>query len=244
MSSKHLFCNVQILGKKQAFCSWSGGKDSCLALRRALAAGYNVTHLVTMFDESGTRSRSHAVSLEVMRAQADNLSIALMTPVASWQDYETVFVETLRGLKSNGCDYGIFGDIDLEAHREWEEKVCGAAGIEAVLPLWNEGRLDLVNEFIAEDFRSVVICINEKFLDKSFCGRVFDEQFIADLPAGVDACGENGEFHTFAFDGPLFRAPIPYQIKDIYHHAPVFPSGDSASFYYAQLALPALTVVG
>ena len=121
-----------------------------------------------------------------------------------------VFVETLKDLKAKGCDYGIFGDIDLEAHREWEEKVCAAAGIEAVLPLWNEGRLDLVNEFIAEDFRSVVICINEKFLDKSFCGRVFDEQFIADLPAGVDACGENGEFHTFAFDGPLFRVPVPY----------------------------------
>lgn len=232
------------MNNKHAFCSWSGGKDSCLALKRALAAGYNVTHLVTMFDESGERSRSHAVSLEVMRAQAESLGFELVTPVASWQDYEKVFVETLKDLKARGCDYGIFGDIDLDAHREWEEKVCSAAGIEAVLPLWHEDRLDLVNEFLAEDFRSVVICINEKFINKSFCGRVFDEQFIAGLPEGVDACGENGEFHTFAFDGPLFRNPVSYRVQEIYHHAPVFPSGDSASFYYAKLALPALTVVG
>jgi diphthine-ammonia ligase len=203
-----------------------------------------VTHLVTMFDESGQRSRSHAVSLEIMRAQAASLGIEVITPAASWQDYETVFVETLKNLKAKGCDYGIFGDIDLEAHREWEEKICSAAGIEAVLPLWNEDRLELVKEFLLEGFRSVVICINEKFLDKSFCGRVFGPEFIADLPESVDACGENGEFHTFVFDGPLFREPVRYRIAEIYHHAPVFPSGDTASFYYAQLAFPALTVVG
>jgi uncharacterized protein (TIGR00290 family) len=229
---------------KQAFCSWSGGKDSCLALNRALAAGYDVTHLVTMFDESGERSRSHAVSLDVMKAQAASLGIELVTPVASWQDYEQVFVKTMKDLKSRGCGYGIFGDIDLMAHREWEERVCSAAGIETVLPLWNEDRLDLVNEFIAGKFRSVVICINEKFLDKSFCGRIFDKQFIAGLPESVDACGENGEFHTFAFDGPLFKQPVPYHVQEIYRHEPVFPSGDSASFYYARLALPALTFVG
>lgn len=223
--------------RRQAFCSWSGGKDSCLALKRALAEGYDVTHLVTMFDESGERSRSHAVSREVMQAQADGLGIELITPSASWQDYEKVFVETLRGLKAKGCDYGIFGDIDLQAHRDWEEKVCAAAGIEALLPLWNEDRLDLVNEFLAEGFRSVVICINESFMEKGFCGRVFGQELIADLPESVDACGENGEFHTFAFDGPLFQVPVDYRVNEIYHHAPVFPSGDAASFYYARLAL-------
>ena len=222
---------------KKAFCSWSGGKDSCLALKRALAQGFEVTHLVTMFDETGTRSRSHAVSLEVMRAQAESLGLQLVTPIASWQDYEKVFVETLKDLKKQGCDYGIFGDIDLQPHRDWEEKVCAAAGIEAVLPLWNENRLAMVNEFLDEGFQSVVICINEKFLEKSFCGRVFDKNFIADLPESVDACGENGEFHTFAFDGKLFKNSVNYQIEEIYHHAPVFPSGDSAGFYYAKLIL-------
>lgn len=190
-----------------------------------------------MFDESGQRSRSHAVSLDAMKAQADNLGIELITPSASWQSYEEVFTKTLKELKKIGCDYGIFGDIDLQPHRDWEEKVCAAAEIKAVLPLWNENRLDLVNEFLATGFRSVVICINEQFLDKSFCGREFDQGFIADLPETVDACGENGEFHTFVFGGPLFREPVGYQIDEIYHHAPVFPSGDSASFFYAKLAL-------
>jgi len=221
----------------KAFCSWSGGKDSCLALDRAIKNNYEVKHLLTMFDETGERSRSHAVSLEVMRAQAESLGLELIMPIASWKDYQQVFIEELVKLKSQNVEAAIFGDIDLQAHRDWEEKVCAAAQIEAVLPLWNENRLDLVNEFLAEGFRSVVICVNEEYLPKDFCGRVFDEQFIRDLPTGVDACGENGEFHTFVFDGKLFKNPVPYKIDEIYHHAPVFPSGNEASFYYAKLVL-------
>lgn len=220
---------------KKAFCSWSGGKDSCLALKRALDSGYEITHLVTMFDETGERSRSHAVSLEVMQQQAASLGIALITPTASWADYEKVFVETLQDLKRQGCDYGIFGDIDLQPHRDWEEKVCAAAGIEAVLPLWSEKRLDLVDEFLNENYRSVVICVNEKFLDANFCGRVFDRSFIADLPETVDACGENGEFHTFAFDGAAFKNSVSYKVEEIYQITHEFPSGDTASFSYAKL---------
>ncbi len=222
---------------KQAFCSWSGGKDSCLALNRAIKDGYEIAHLLTMFDETGEHSRSHAVSLEVMRAQTECLNLKLITPIASWQNYEKVFIEELVKLKSQNVEAAIFGDIDLQAHRDWEEQVCAAAEIEAVLPLWNENRLDLVNEFLASGFRSVVICVNEKYLPKEFCGRVFDKQFIRDLPEGVDACGENGEFHTFVFDGELFKNPVSYKIDEIYRHAPVYPSGDAASFYYAKLVL-------
>jgi len=222
---------------QKAFCSWSGGKDSCLALNRAIQNGYEITHLLTMFDETGERSRSHSVSGEMMRAQADAIGLELVTPSASWQNYETVFVEELKRLEAQNIEAAIFGDIDLQAHRDWEEKVCAAANIEAVLPLWNENRLDLVDEFIGEGFRSVVICVNENFLPKEFCGRVFDEKFVKDLPEGIDACGENGEFHTFVFDGKLFKNPVPYKIDEIYPHAPVFPSGEAASFYYAKLIL-------
>jgi uncharacterized protein (TIGR00290 family) len=226
-----------MMNKKLAFCSWSGGKDSCLALNRALANGCEITHLLTMFDETGERSRSHSVSLEVMRAQAEALNLELIAPSASWREYETVFVNELVKLKAHGFKTAVFGDIDLQAHRDWEEKVCGQAGIKADLPLWNEKRLDLVEEFISEGFRSVVICVNEKFLPKEFCGRIFDRKFIRDLPEGVDACGENGEFHTFVFDGKLFKNPVSYKIEEVYQHQPVFPSGDSASFYYAKLTL-------
>lgn len=224
----------------KAFCSWSGGKDSCLALNRGIQSGYEITRLVTMFDESGARSRSHAVSREVMKAQAESLGIELLTPSASWQTYEKVFIETLRDLKKQGCEYGIFGDIDLQAHLDWEEKVCAEAEITAVLPLWNEKRRDLVREFLDEGFRAVVICVNERFLDKSFCGRIFDEKFIEDLPEAVDACGENGEFHTFVFDGKLFRQPVNYSVKKVYQTKPEFPSGDAASFAYAKLTLQQL----
>ena len=223
--------------KKPAVCSWSGGKDSCLALNRALDSDYEITHLLTMFDETGLRSRSHSISLEVMRKQADALEIEIITPSASWQSYEKVFIGELDKLKSEGIEAVIFGDIDLQAHRDWEEKVCAAADLEAVLPIWNEDRLDLVEEFFDKDFRSVVICVNEKFLPKEFCGRVFDKEFIADLPKNVDACGENGEFHTFVFDGEIFKNPVEYRVEEIYNHAPVFPSGDAASFYYAKLVL-------
>ena len=222
---------------RKAFCSWSGGKDSCLALKRAIRDGYEIAHLLTMFDETGERSRSHAVSLEVMRAQAESLGLELVAPIASWQNYQQVFIEELVKLKAQNIKAAIFGDIDLQAHRDWEEKVCATAEVEAVLPLWNENRLDLVNEFLTEGFRSVVVCVNEKYLPKEFCGRVFDEQFIKDLPVDVDTCGENGEFHTFVFDGKLFKNPVPYKIDEIYHHAPIFPSGDAASFYYAKLIL-------
>jgi uncharacterized protein (TIGR00290 family) len=223
--------------KNKAFCSWSGGKDSCLALGRALQTGVDVTHLLTMFDESGERSRSHAVSREVMQAQADSLGLKLITSSASWQSYEAVFVEELQKLKAQDIETAVFGDIDLEAHREWEEKVCAKVEIKPLLPLWGENRLKLVEEFLESGFRAVVICVNEQFLSKEFCGREFDRQFIRDLPAGVDACGENGEFHTFVFDGRLFKEPVAYKIAEIYHHAPVFPSGGAASFYYARLTL-------
>jgi uncharacterized protein (TIGR00290 family) len=223
--------------RKKAFCSWSGGKDSCLALQRSLENDLKVTHLLTMFDETGERSRSHAVSREVMQAQADALKLKLIAPAASWQNHETVFVGELKKLKAGGIEIAVFGDIDLAAHREWEEKVCRAAGIEACLPLWNERRMDLVEEFFDRNFRAVVICVNEKFLGKEFCGREFDRKFVADLPDGVDACGENGEFHTFVYDGALFKNPVRFEIAEIYHHAPVFPSGDANSFYYAHLTV-------
>ncbi|MBC7795316.1 MAG: diphthine--ammonia ligase [Pyrinomonadaceae bacterium] len=221
----------------KGFCSWSGGKDSCLALHRALQNGIEVTHLLTMFDETGLHSRSHAVSLEVMKAQADALGLKLVAPSASWKDYETVFIENLRELKNEGCEIGIFGDIDLQPHRDWEEKVCAKAGITAQLPLWNEKRLDLVEEFWREGFKSVVICVDEKFLGKEFCGRVFDESFVRDLPENVDECGENGEFHTFAFDGKLFKNSIDYKIAEIYHHKPSFPAETISGYYFAKLTL-------
>lgn len=198
--------------RQPSVCSFSGGKDSCLALWLAQRQGHDVRTLLTMFEESGQRSRSHAVSRPLMEAQAEALGCKLLVRQASWKDYEQVFIATLTELRNEGYSSAIFGDIDLQEHRDWEEKVCAAAGMTAVLPLWQNDRLQLVDEVLAAGFRATVVCTDSRYLSDDFCGRPFDARFIADLPAGVDACGENGEFHTFVYDGPCFRHPVQHRV--------------------------------
>ena len=213
-----------VVAGMRAFFSWSGGKDSMLALHRALDAGYRVDALLAMFDETGDRSRSHALPPALMQAQADALGIPLVMRQASWADYEAVFTEQLRDFAARGITHGLFGDIDLQPHRDWEEKVCGAAGLTAVLPLWQAPRRTLVDELLALGYRARVVCVDARFLDAGFCGREFDAGFIADLPPNVDACGENGEFHTFVFDGPRFWRPVPHELVAVHELKPVAPA--------------------
>ena len=194
-----------------ALVSWSGGKDSCLALWRARRAGVEIVRLITAMDEQGERSRSHGVTPELLRAQGAALGLALQFYDTSWTSYEEKFIAMLRAAHGDGIRQAIFGDIDLEAHRAWEEKVCAAAGLQARLPLWGEARRALVDEFIAAGCKAVVVCVNNNYLGPEFCGREFDAAFLAALPPGVDACGENGEFHTFVYDGPAFSHPVSWQ---------------------------------
>jgi len=199
-----------------AFFSWSGGKDSMLALHRALDAGVQVEALLAMFDETGERSRSHAIPRSLMQAQADALGIPLVMQNASWTSYEAVFVEQLRAFAAQGITHGVFGDIDLQPHRDWEEKVCAAAGLTAMLPLWHEPRRALVDELLGLGYRARIVCVDARWLDASFCGREFDAGFLVDLPEGVDACGENGEFHSFVFDGPRFERPVVHEVIGVH----------------------------
>ena len=205
-----------------------------LALHRALDSGYQVEALLVMFDETGERSRSHGLSPQLIRAQAEALGIPLLVRHASWATYEAEFIAATSELAAAGVTYGLFGDIDLEPHRVWEEKVCGAAGIEAVLPLWQEPRRRLVDEFLALEYRARVVCTNGRWLDRSFCGRLFDASFLHDLPQDVDACGENGEFHTFVFDGPRFERPVAHALRAV--HEQRFETPAPALFYFAELS--------
>jgi len=218
----------------RAFFSWSGGKDSMLALHRALAAGTRVEALLAMFDESGARSRSHAIPPDLMQAQADALGLRLVTRNAGWTDYEAVFIDQLERFADEGFELGLFGDIDLQPHRDWEERVCAAAGLRAELPLWHEPRRVLVDELLALGYRARVVCIDASRLDASFCGREFDADFIARLPEGVDACGENGEFHTFVFDGPRFARPVVHRVVALHEIRPSVPV--PGHFVVAELA--------
>jgi uncharacterized protein (TIGR00290 family) len=168
-----------------------------------------------------------------MQAQADALGIPLVMRQASWTDYESVFTDQLHRFAAEGITHGLFGDIDLQAHRDWEEKVCDAAGIAAVLPLWKEPRQALVDELLSLGYRARVVCVDARFLDAGFCGREFNASFIADLPAGVDACGENGEFHTFVFDGPLFSCPVTQELVHVHEVKPVAPA--PGNYFVAEL---------
>jgi uncharacterized protein (TIGR00290 family) len=214
--------------------SWSGGKDSCLAMWRAQQSGMSIKRLITAMDESGASSRSHGIPPELITAQGAALGIEVGFYHTSWTTYQDEFVATLRTARNDGITHAVFGDIDLMAHREWEEKVCALAGLEACLPLWNEPRAKLVDEFLAAGFKAVVVCVNGNFLSEQFCGREFDAAFIADLPEGVDACGENGEFHTFVYDGPAFDHPVAFKRDRILHYQSP-PELGTATYYFQKL---------
>lgn len=191
-----------------AVCSSSGGKDSLLALWYARRAGVDVRAMLTMLEETGSRSRSHGIDRALVEQQAAALGLECELASAGWNDYERVFIEALRGLRGRGYETAVFGDIDLEAHREWEERVCREAALEARLPLWHRDRGEIAREVIELGFRAIVVCVDSRHLPDEMCGRDFDTRFISELPPSVDPCGENGEFHTFVVDGPLFVRPV------------------------------------
>jgi uncharacterized protein (TIGR00290 family) len=190
-------------------CSWSGGKDSCLALWRTLGAGARLDCLLTMFTEDGERSRSHGLARSVLDAQAEAIGAPLLARAATWDDYEAAMVDLLREAAARGVTAVVFGDIDIPRHRAWEEHVCRQAGLTALLPLWQEDRRALLDEWWAAGFEARIVVVREGLVDRRYLGRVLDRGAAEELAAaGIDPCGENGEFHTLVTAGPLFRRPI------------------------------------
>src|SRR5262249_37226958 len=133
----------------------------------------------------------------------------------SMSEYEIAMMDKVRWLKENGITHGVFGDIFLEDLRKYREEKLESAGINCVFPIWRKNTRQLLDVFIDEGFKAVVVCVNERDLDKSFCGRQLDETFCENLPPTVDPCGENGEFHTFVYDGPIFSKPVAFDKGDI-----------------------------
>jgi uncharacterized protein (TIGR00290 family) len=220
------------LGK--ALCSWSGGKDSCLALHLAIESGAPVTTLLSVFEEQEDRNRSHAMPMRLLQAQAEAMGMSLVTPRASWKTYESEFVSALKACRETGVESAVFGDIDLVPHREWEEKVCVAAGMCAHLPLWGWPRDKVVDAIFERNIKAICVCVNAGMLAREFCGRSYDRHFIEDLPPHVDACGENGEFHTFVMSAPLFRFPVDVGCKGLRRYVGPAEYG-SQEFYFADL---------
>jgi diphthine-ammonia ligase len=195
---------------RRLFCSWSGGKDAYLALQRAVAAGGKPEVLLCMAHEDGLRSRGHGLPLPLREGQAAALNLRLVTRVTTWDDYEATYIAALHELRAAGLQGGVFGDIDLEPHREWVEHVCAAAGMACHLPLWLEPRVPLIEELLAGGARSTIVAVDAKRLDERFLGLELTLDLVAELEElGVDACGEEGEFHTFVTAAPLFSGPVP-----------------------------------
>ena len=191
------------------FCSWSGGKDSCLALYEAIQNGGIPKALLTMLTEDGERTRSHGLPVGVVQCQAETLGIPLVVRKSSWDDYEGIFVSAIRKFKRDGIEYGVFGDIDLEPHLQWVERVCSSVAIQPYEPLWKRGRRDLLNKFLDLGFQATIVAIKQGALDNSFLGRLLDQQIITDIEkAGCDASGEGGEYHTVVTAGPIFSSAI------------------------------------
>jgi len=191
----------------RAAISWSAGKDSCLALLRAREAGLPVPTFVTMLDPGGA-SKSHALPSSLIAAQVDALAGRWLPVEAAIDDYTTVFAGTLGKLRDDGHTHMVFGDIDLQAHRDWLEPQCVRAGLAPVFPLWGMSRDAVAAEVIDRGIRARVVCVDTRWLDTSFCGVDYDAEFLAGLPDDVCPCGEGGEFHTFVWDAPGFDAPL------------------------------------
>ncbi|HEY8648174.1 MAG TPA: diphthine--ammonia ligase [Candidatus Limnocylindria bacterium] len=191
---------------------WSGGKDSALALMRARARGLAVTRLINIYDPATDRVRFHATRRELIQAQADAIGIDLDARGVAWESYEPAFIELLAGLKAEGFRGVVFGDIHLADVRAWYEDRVRAAGLEHVEPIWGDPPARLVAEFVASGSRAVITCVDLPKLNESWLGRIIDERFLQDIGRlPVDPAGENGEYHSFTFAGPLFKAPVRWR---------------------------------
>lgn len=190
-------------------CSWSGGKDSCFALMRAIQEGHTPRVLLNVLNEEGKISRSHGIPAPILQAQAAAAGLPIHTVSSSWQEYEFHFTQALQYLKETyRLTAAVFGDIDLQPHRDWEEKVCAQAALHTLLPLWQQDRKSLVLQMLDQGIATMIVSCNT-IMGESFLGRQLTPELVQELEAlGIDACGENGEFHTLVSNCPLFSRPL------------------------------------
>lgn len=190
-------------------CSWSGGKDSYFAFCQAVQTGAVPRVLFNVMNEHGDRSRSHGIPREVLIEQAACLDLPIEFIESTWSEYEQRFIAKLKGLKAAyDFTHAVYGDIDIQSHRDWEEKVSTAAGLKAVLPLWQGDRLSLVHDMIDFDIRALIVSCRAEYADQ-ILGKYIDNSLIAVFEElGIDACGENGEYHTLVVDGPAHKKPL------------------------------------
>ena len=203
-------------GAPRALVSWSGGKDSSLALHRARAAGeWRLDGLLTTVTDGYDRVSMHGVRTSLLAAQAESLGLPLrvvrIPPRCDNAAYERAMRAELSRYADAGGEAVLFGDLYLEDVRAYRVRLLDGVGPTAAFPIWGEDTRALARRFVALGFRAVLVCVDPRQIDPAFCGREFDERLLDDLPRGADPCGENGEFHTFVYDGPMFRRPVSFE---------------------------------
>lgn len=232
--------------KQKAIFCWSGGKDSSLCLYEVLNSGkYEVLYLLTTLNEEFKRISMHGVREELLQLQADSIGIPLKkmyVKEGSYEEYERNMEAMLLEVKAEGIENVIFGDIFLEDLKKYRENNLAKVKMKAVFPLWKKDTTKLIATFIALGFKTITCCVNDFYLGEDMVGTEIDTEFLKNLPDNVDPCGENGEFHTFCFDGPIFKRPIPFSIGEkIYKPLNIKGDGVCSStvttkgFYYCDL---------
>lgn len=204
---------------KDVLVSWSGGKDSCLALHELRQAGsHRVAALLTTVTRDYDRVSMHGVRRVLLERQAESIGLplrqALIQAGATNEEYERATAEIFMEYRTRGIDTVVFGDLFLEDVRAYREEFLARQGMRGLYPVWMRDTGEFVREFIALGFKAVVTCVSSEALDGSFAGRLIDGEFLAALPPGVDPCGENGEFHTFVFDGPSFSQRVRFAVGE------------------------------
>ena len=199
--------------------SYSGGKDSTLALYHAMQVGKAIG-LIVMLEEQGLRSRSHAMSMEIIQAQANALGLPIITASSSWNDYETEFLKLLADAKQQGAEVLVTGDLDMPEHGCWHDRITQQAGLKLCMPLWQRPHREVIEEFIQLGFKTMIVTVNlDLGMKVDDLGKVLTLDYIQELEnRGIDPCGEGGEFHSTVIDGPLFTVPIAVRKGDILYH--------------------------
>jgi uncharacterized protein (TIGR00290 family) len=218
---------------KAIFC-WSGGKDSSYCLHKVLSGQlFDVQYLLTTVNATYGRVSMHGVREELLEAQATSIGIPLLKVKVSEgtnSEYEQQMEAVLLRAKAEGIEHVIFGDIFLEDLSIYRENNLEKVGMTGVFPIWKIDTRFLIEDFLAKEFRTIICCTNDGYLGQAWCGREIDSTFLQDLPAHVDPCGENGEFHTFCFSGPVFKQAIPFTLgENTYRPLEIKTNDDSIS---------------
>lgn len=230
-----------------AVLSWSSGKDAAYALYKIQQSEeYQIRSLFCTLEETKRRVSMHGIHESLLDAQADSLGLPLqklfLPKNLSMGDYGKIMNEELKTIKQQGISTFAFGDILLEDLKSYRERQLNSINIQTIFPLWGKNTTNLAREIIDSGIKAVVVAISCNVLDNSFIGRVYDKKFLSDLPPGIDPCGENGEFHTFVFDGPNFRYPVKFKrgkvVKKSYNSDSKDDTSWDTSFLFQDLILP------